>query len=51
MAELVKTYPHDVIEIKSFATNKILKVNGHKVKHFYEGDQVCLVEEIRLEDP
>ena len=48
---VVKTYPHSAIETKSFATNKIFKVNGHRLKHFYEGDQVCLVEEIRLEDP
>jgi len=43
---VVKTYPHGAVEIKSFATNKIFKVNGHRLKHFYEGDQVCLIEEI-----
>jgi len=48
---VVKTYPHGVVDIKSFATNKIFKVNGHRLKHFYKGDQVCLVEEIRLQDP
>ena len=47
----VKTYPHGVVEIKSFATNKIFKENGHRLKHIYEGDKVRLVEEIRLEDP
>jgi len=31
---VVKTYPHGVVEIKSFAA----KVNGHRQKHFYEGD-------------
>ena len=36
--EVVKTYPHGAIEIKSFATNKIFKLNGHMLKHFYEGD-------------
>ena len=35
---VVKTHPHGAIEIKSFATNKIFKVNAHKLKHFYEGD-------------
>ena len=42
----VKTYPHCGVEIKSFAANKISKVNGHMLKHFYDGDQVCLAEEI-----
>ena len=48
---VVKTYPHGAVRIKSFATNKIFEVNGHRLKHFYEGDQVCLVEEIQLKDP
>jgi len=43
---IVKTYPHGGVEIKSFATNKMFKANGHRLKHFYEGDQACLVEEI-----
>jgi len=47
---VVKTYSHSAVEIKSFATNKIFKVNGYRLKHFYEGDQVCLVEEIQIED-
>ena len=48
---VVKTYPRGVVEIKSFATNKIFKANDHRQKHFYEGDQVCLVEEIQQEEP
>jgi len=36
--EVVKTYPHGAVEIKSFTTNKIFKVNGHRLNHFYEGD-------------
>ena len=40
---VVKTYPHGAVEIKSFAANKIFEVNGHRLKHFYEGYQVCLV--------
>jgi len=43
---VVKNYPHGAVEIKSFATNKIFEVNGHRLKHFSEGDQVCLMEEI-----
>ena len=48
---VVKTYPHGTVAIKSFATNKIFEVNDHRPQHFCEGDQVCLVEEIQLEDP
>ena len=48
---VIKTYPHDAVEIKSFATNKFFKVNGYRVKHFYDGDQVYLMEENQLEDP
>jgi len=49
--EVVETYPHGAVEIKSFTTNKIFKVNGHRLKHFDEGDQACLIKEIQLEDP
>ena len=49
--EVVKSYPHGAVEIKSIAINKIFKVNGHRLKYFYEGDPVCLMEEIQLEDP
>ena len=49
--EVVKSYPHGAVEIKSVAINKIFKVNSHRLKHFYEGDPACLMEEIRLEDP
>ena len=47
---VLKSYPHGAVEIKSFATNEIFKVNGHRLEHFYERDQVCLVKEIQLED-
>ena len=49
--EVVNTYPHGAIEIKSLSTNKIFKVNGHGLKHFRDGDSVIFIEEIILEDP
>ena len=49
--EVVKTYPHSAVEIKSLSTNKIFKVNGHRLKHFRDGDSVNFIEEINLEDP
>lgn len=47
---VVKTYPHGAVEIKSLSTNKNFKVNGHRLKHFRDGDSVNFIEEINLED-
>jgi len=30
-------FPYGVVEIPSLETNKVLKVNGHRLKPFYEG--------------
>ena len=43
-------FPHGAVEIKSEATNKVFKVNGHRLKNFYEGAQENLVEEVQLQD-
>ena len=48
--EVTHVHPHRAVEIKSLDTNKIFKVNGHKLKYFYEG-VVSKVEDIDLEDP
>jgi hypothetical protein len=39
------------IEIQSLATSKVFKVNGHRLKIFYEGFQVENVRKLDLEDP
>ncbi|XP_023889985.1 uncharacterized protein LOC112002046 [Quercus suber] len=39
------------VEIQSLATFKVFKVNGHRLKPFYEGLQVENVEKLDLEDP
>ncbi|XP_027169276.1 uncharacterized protein LOC113768980 [Coffea eugenioides] len=39
------------IEIQSLHTDKIFKVNGHRLKPFYEGFQVNNVEEVTLAVP
>ena len=49
--EVVKTYSHGAVEIKSLSTNKIFKVNGHRWKHFRDEDSVNFIEEITLENP
>ncbi|XP_010248054.1 PREDICTED: uncharacterized protein LOC104590982 [Nelumbo nucifera] len=38
------------VEIQSLATSKAFKVNGHRLKHFYEGFQVENVEQLHLGD-
>jgi hypothetical protein len=33
----LKFFPYGAVEIISLVTNKVLKVNGHRLKPFYEG--------------
>ena len=44
-------FPHDAVEIQSLATSKVFKVNGHRLKTFYEGFQVENVAKLDLENP
>ena len=44
-------FPYGVVEIQSLATSKVFKVNGHRLKPFYEGLQVENVAKLDLEDP
>ena len=37
------------VEIQSLETNKIFKVNGHRLKLFYEGFQPHMTEETTLD--
>ncbi|XP_040998233.1 uncharacterized protein LOC121244288 [Juglans microcarpa x Juglans regia] len=39
------------VEIQSLAPFKVFKVNGHRLKTFYEGFQVENVAKLDLEDP
>ena len=48
---VTNVFPHGVVEIQSLATFKVFKVNGHKLKPFYEGFQVENVAKLDLEDP
>ena len=43
------TYPHGAVDIRSIDTGKQFKVNGHRLKPYYEGFKVQLVEEIPLD--
>ncbi|KAJ8900206.1 hypothetical protein K2173_024846 [Erythroxylum novogranatense] len=42
-------FSHGAVGIQSLETDKIFKVNGHRLKPFYEGFQQHKVEEIDLE--
>ncbi|XP_057246702.1 uncharacterized protein LOC130589456 [Beta vulgaris subsp. vulgaris] len=41
-------FPHGAVEIKSLESGKVFKVNGHRLKPFYEFEHAGLIEEIEL---
>ena len=47
---VTNVFPHGVVEIQSLVTSKVFKVNGHRLKPFYEGFQVENVAKLDLED-
>ncbi|XP_031283264.1 uncharacterized protein LOC116141932 [Pistacia vera] len=47
----IEPFTHGAVEIQSLATSKVFKVNGHRLKTFYEGFQVENVAKWDLEDP
>ena len=44
-------FPYDAVEITSLETNKVLKVNGHRLKPFYEGWTTELTTSVELAEP
>ena len=49
--EVTNVFPHGAVEIKSLETQKRFKVNGHRLKPFFEAAQLHKVEQTKLEDP
>nr|XP_023880103.1 uncharacterized protein LOC111992480 [Quercus suber] len=47
---VTNVFPHGAIEIQSSASSKVFKVNGYRLKPFYEGLQVDNVAKLDLED-
>ena len=47
---VTNVFPHSAVEIQSLATSKVFKVNGQRLKSFYEGLQVENVAKLDLED-
>lgn len=48
---VTNVFPHGAVEIQNLATSKVFKVNGHRLKTFYEGFQIENVVKLDLEDP
>ncbi|KAJ9183529.1 hypothetical protein P3X46_007372 [Hevea brasiliensis] len=48
---VTNVFPYGAVEIQSLRTNKVFKVNGHRLKPFYEGFQEHTVEELKLSNP
>ena len=48
---VVKIYPHGAVDLRSLSTNQEFKVNGHRLKPFYEGFQESTVDVISLVEP
>jgi hypothetical protein len=44
-------FPYGAVEITSLETNKVLKVNGHRLKPFYEGWIAELTAFVELVEP
>ncbi|XP_073137194.1 uncharacterized protein [Henckelia pumila] len=51
---ITNVFPHGAVEIKSLETSKIFKVNGQRLKHYFEGVQANEEEDahdLTLDDP
>ncbi|KAJ9189408.1 hypothetical protein P3X46_000704 [Hevea brasiliensis] len=48
---VTNVFPYGAVEIQSLGTNKVFKVNSHRLKPFYEGFQEHTVEELKLSNP
>ena len=47
---VTNVFPHGAVEIQSLATSKVFKVNGHRLRPFYEGFQVKNVAKLDFKD-
>ena len=45
---ITNIFSHGAVEIKSVDSDKVFKVNGHRLKAFYEFEQAGMIEEIKL---
>ena len=45
---MTNVFPYGIVEIRSLETNKVLKVNEHRLKPFYEDWTTTLVISVGL---
>ena len=48
---MTKVYPHGAVELFDKESHHTFKVNGQRIKPYYEGFSSDIVEEINLEEP
>ena len=48
---VLNVFSHGVIEIQNIETNKVFKVNGHKLKPFVENFECIIEKKVKLVDP
>lgn len=48
---VTNVFSHGAVEIRSINSRKIFKVNGFRLKPFYEGFQVDIVDNLTLDCP
>ena len=48
---VTNVFPHGAVEIRNPTSDKVFKVNGHRLKPFYEGFSMNIVEDVALESP
>ena len=46
-----KIFPYGAVEITSLETNNVLKVNGHRLKPFYESWMTEITASMELAEP
>ena len=49
--EVTNVFPYGAVEVRSLGTNKMFKVNGHRLKLFHKAFQEQIADEVQLRDP
>ncbi|XP_056698075.1 uncharacterized protein [Spinacia oleracea] len=47
---VTNVFPHGAVELKDFGTDKTFKVNGHRLKPFYDKAYVEMIEDVTFEE-
>ena len=48
--EVANVFPYGAVEVQSIGTNKVFKVDRHRLKLFHEGFQEQTMDEMQLRD-